>query len=347
MLEELLYLLIYSFVIQLIMRKIAKKIGLADRPNERKLHQGTYPLVGGISICIVLAQYLMLGSHDIPQRNMFVACISILAIVGAFDDKFDVSFKIRLFVQLVVSIVMIRLAGIELQSIGDILGVGTSIYLGPYLGPILTIIAVIAAINAFNMIDGIDGLLGGLSIITFLSLAFLLSQGEHVELSNLCLIIVTVMLPYTIMNLGTLGIRWKIFMGDAGSMLIGFTIIWLLLSASQNVETASIKPVTALWLVSIPLMDLVTVVIRRIIRKESPFKADREHVHHILQRLGFSSRQTLCIICIFAAILASIGILGEIYHIEAHIMFYAFIAVFILYFSSLTQACKISLASDC
>ncbi|PIB18026.1 UDP-N-acetylglucosamine--undecaprenyl-phosphate N-acetylglucosaminephosphotransferase [Vibrio rotiferianus] len=338
MLEELFYLFLFSFAVQLIMRKIAKTIGLADRPNERKLHEGTFPLVGGLSICIVLAQYLVFRTHDVPQSNMFVICISILAVIGAFDDKFDVSFKLRLVIQALVSIAMINIAGIELHSLGNILGLG-SIELG-FISPILTVLAVIAAINAFNMIDGIDGLLGGLSIVTFLSLAYLLGSDAHKGLSFLCLLIVTAMLPYTIMNLGLLGKRWKIFMGDAGSMLIGFTVIWLLLSASQTPSTTSIRPVTALWLIAVPLMDMVTVVVRRAKRGDSPFRPDREHIHHILQRIGFSSRQTLAIICTLATGLAGIGILGEIYRIEDYVMFYLFVFAFLAYAKILSYSRK-------
>ncbi|MFW1331741.1 undecaprenyl-phosphate alpha-N-acetylglucosaminyl 1-phosphate transferase, partial [Vibrio parahaemolyticus] len=195
------------------------------------------------------------------------------------------SFKIRMGVQAVLSIIMMKVAGIELHSLGDMFGLG-QISLG-WLGTIVTIFAVIGAINAFNMVDGIDGLLGGLSIVTLGALAYLLQVDSQHGAAYLCIVIIIAMLPYIFMNLGILGRERKVFMGDAGSMMIGFTVIWLLLGVSQTGSAEPLmRPVTALWLIALPLMDMTAIMIRRVRRGDSPFKPDREHLHHIFQRLG-------------------------------------------------------------
>lgn len=92
------------------------------------------------------------------------------------------------------------------------------------------------------------------------------------------------------MNLGILGRERKVFMGDAGSMMIGFAVIWLLLGASQDPLETMMRPITALWLIAVPLMDMAAIMFRRVRRGDSPLKPDREHLHHIFQRLGFTSR---------------------------------------------------------
>ncbi|MGI9916065.1 UDP-N-acetylglucosamine--undecaprenyl-phosphate N-acetylglucosaminephosphotransferase [Vibrio owensii] len=341
MLIELSFIFFSSFATLFLMRKVAKKIGLVDKPNTRKLHNGAVPLVGGISICLVLAQYLTFNPRTIEHSWLYLLCICTLTVVGAIDDKIDLSFKVRLGIQAVLSIVMMKVAGIELNNLGDMFGVG-DISLG-WTGSLITIVAVIGAINAFNMVDGIDGLLGGLSVVTFGALAFLLQVDSQHGPAYLCVIIIVALFPYIFMNLGILGRERKVFMGDAGSMMIGFTVIWLLLGVSQTSSSEPLmRPVTALWLIAVPLMDMAAIMIRRIRRGDSPFKPDREHLHHIFQRLGMSSSQTLVIICLIAMLYASFGIYGEAINIPETVMFSLFIGCFIIYCTILTYIWRIT-----
>lgn len=319
----------YSFASLLLLRKVAKSIGLVDKPNLRKLHKGSIPLVGGISICLSIVHFLTFNPEVIEHSYLFIVCISILTAIGALDDKFDISYKLRLAVQVLLSIGMMWFADMRLNNIGDIGGFG-DIYLG-VISPLVTILAVVGAINAFNMVDGIDGLLGGLAIVTFTALAALLTVDSRHGLAYLCVVFIVAIIPYILMNLGLLGRRRKVFMGDAGSMMIGFTVIWLLLGASQKPAEALMRPITALWLIAIPLMDMAAIMIRRIRRGDSPFKPDREHLHHLFQRLGCSPRQTLLIICFISACFAGFGIYAEFVNIPESIMFAIFILCFVLY----------------
>ncbi|GAL08680.1 undecaprenyl-phosphate N-acetylglucosaminyl 1-phosphate transferase [Photobacterium aphoticum] len=274
------------------------------------------------------------------DSGLYIFCISTLTFVGALDDKFDVSFKLRMLLQGALSICMIYFAGLELHTLGNLLGFG-DIDLGMF-GYLITVIAVIGAINAFNMVDGIDGLLGGLSIVTFGSLAYILQSEGQPHLAYVLMIIIITIIPYILLNLGAFGRRRKVFMGDAGSMLIGFTVIWMLLLASQNGAKSPLRPVTALWLIAIPLMDMAAIMIRRIRRGDSPFKPDREHLHHIFQRLGLNSVQTLIAICSMAALFAGFGIYGEAQNIPEYVMFWSFIGFFIIYLISLNYIWKLS-----
>lgn len=322
------------------MRKVAKVIGLVDKPNERKLHTGAIPLVGGISICLSIGQFIAAKPDVIPHSYLFLSCIATLITIGALDDKFDISFKIRFAAQALLSIAMMYIADIRLDNIGDILGMG-DLHFGMF-SPIFTILAVIGAINAFNMVDGIDGLLGGLAVVTFGALAILLNVDGQSGLAYLCVVFIAAIIPYILMNLGILGRQRKVFMGDAGSMMIGFTVIWLLLGASQETGEELMRPVTALWLIAIPLMDMAAIMIRRVRRGVSPFKPDREHLHHIFQRLGFTSKQTLAIICVIASSFAAFGIIGEIFEFKESIMFTLFIICFVTYAIAMSYVWKIT-----
>ncbi|MGF1765976.1 UDP-N-acetylglucosamine--undecaprenyl-phosphate N-acetylglucosaminephosphotransferase [Enterovibrio makurazakiensis] len=328
-LADLAFLFFFSFATLFLMRKVAKSIDLVDKPNARKTHNGSIPLVGGISICISMLYYLFNNPLIIPHSGLYAASITLLVIIGALDDKFDLNFRVRFAVQALLSIAMMYLGNIELNTLGNMFGFG-EVVLG-WVGYPITILAVIGAINAFNMVDGIDGLLGGLSTVTFGGLAILLIHDEQRKLAFMCFVMIAVLLPYILLNLGMAGRKFKVFMGDAGSMLIGFTVIWFLLLSSQNGTNPPMRPVTALWLIALPLMDMAAIMIRRVRRGDSPFKPDREHLHHIFQRLGLTSHQTLVVICLVASCFAGFGILGELIEIPEVVMFLLFLATFAVY----------------
>jgi UDP-GlcNAc:undecaprenyl-phosphate GlcNAc-1-phosphate transferase len=333
----------FSLITLFLLRKVAKHplVGLVDKPNERKLHEGTVPLVGGISICLSILYFLYNNPELISHTFLYSFCIIVLVVVGALDDKYDISFKFRMAVQAILALLMLHMADAQLANLGNIFGFG-SILLPDLLGKIITVFAVLGAINAFNMVDGIDGLLGGLASVTFGGLGILFFMRSMPNYAHFCAVLIVVMIPYILFNLNFLGRRRKVFMGDAGSMVIGFTVIFLLISATQPTSDQEIlNPVTALWLIAVPLMDMAAIMYRRIRRGDSPFRPDREHLHHIFQRIGFNSKQTLFAICSLSITCAAIGIFGEIYHVPDSIMFYLFVILFIIYSFVLSNIWKV------
>jgi len=219
------------------------------------------------------------------------------------------------------------LQGLSLSTLGNVL-FGYPLLLG-VAGYLVTVFAVIGAINAFNMIDGIDGLLGILACITFGFLGIIFYMGERENVAMWCLALVVACLPYILLNLGVpWGAKFKVFMGDAGSMLIGFTVIWLLIIASQG-EDAVMRPVTALWIIALPLMDMMRVMISRLRRGCSPFRPDREHLHHILMRAGFSGRGTLIVMAIGQVLCGMTGIILEGFHVSDYWQLLLFIISFV------------------
>lgn len=328
-----------SFLSLLFFRKVAKVINLVDVPTSRKAHQGEVPLVGGLSIFIVVLGFLMITPTAI-SAPIYVLCALILLIMGVIDDYLDLSFKVRLFGQLLVTLIMMYGADLYLHALHNVLIPG-EINLGLF-GPILTVIVVVGAINSFNMIDGIDGLLGCMSIVTFASMALLFYLSSAIDSSLLCIVVVIATLPYIFMNLGVpLGQKFKIFMGDAGSTVIGFTVVWMLLEGSQG-EVVSFSPVTGLWVAAIPIMDAVSTIIRRLKKGQSPFKPDREHLHHILQRLGFGPKETLLVIIVAACSFAFVGIVGDILGVPEYMMLYGFIFCQLVYHVIMTRIWRVT-----
>lgn len=319
---------------------VANKIGLVDKPQGRKQHVGAIPLIGGISIFTGVALTLSWFGLPMDTHWYYLLCGGTIVVLGVFDDFLDLSVKLRLCAQVIIALVMMYGLQLYVGNLGDLLGTG-DIKLG-YIGIPFTVVAVIAAINAFNMIDGIDGLAGMLSGVSFVSLTLMMGVGGQLEHAVLPMVLVFAIIPYLLFNLDLVGKgKGKIFMGDAGSMLIGLSVIWLLIIGSQS-DSASFRPVTALWVIAIPLMDMVAIMIRRMRKGQSPFMADREHLHHIFLRLGLNSRQSLVIITSLASMLATIGVVGEYLLVPDLVMLLLFLLMFAIYSLSLQYIWRIT-----
>jgi len=342
--REHMVLFITTFVLTLlaifILIPVANRIGLVDKPQGRKQHVGAIPLIGGISVFTGVAITLSVFGLPGDTHWYYLLCGGTIVILGVFDDFLDLSVKIRLVAQVIIALVMMYGLQLYVANLGDLFGLG-AVGLG-YIGIPFTVIAVIAAINAFNMIDGIDGLAGMLSGVSFVSLTLMMGIGGQLEHAVLPMVLVFALIPYLMFNLDLVGKgKGKIFMGDAGSMLIGLSVIWLLIIGSQS-DSASFRPVTALWVIAIPLMDMVAIMIRRIRKGQSPLIADREHLHHIFLRLGLNSRQALVVITSLAAMLATIGVVGEYLMVPDLIMLLLFLLIFALYSMSLQYIWRIT-----
>jgi UDP-GlcNAc:undecaprenyl-phosphate/decaprenyl-phosphate GlcNAc-1-phosphate transferase len=308
---------------------LAPHIGLVDLPNERKKHDGAIPLIGGISI---FTGVLIASSFFIVQSqllNLYLISSALLVFIGTLDDIHDLNVTPRIVFQGLVAAIMVFGGGIYISDFGDIFATG-NINIGPY-GMIFTLLATIAAINAFNMIDGIDGLAGSLSIVSIASVAILNAMANSSASVLLPLILIVAIIPYLFYNVSTRTPRGKkIFMGDAGSMFMGLTVMWLLVMGTQG-KTASFNAVTALWFIAVPLMDMFAIMIRRIRKGDSPFKPDNGHLHHICMRLGLTSRQSLWAISALSILFAGFGILGEVLVLPQWLMLGLFVIIFFVY----------------
>lgn len=336
--KEIIIIFLTAMTSLLIARVVAFKCGLVDKPGGRKQHKGEIPLVGGISFYCAIAICYLFRPEVLPQTEAhfltYFLSVSLLLFVGIADDRFDLPVIPRVVIQ-ALSAVILMVDGLYLQSFGYVLG-EHELLLGP-LGYLVTLFATWAAINAFNMIDGVDGLLGSVSCVIFAMLiAVFLLAGKQIH-AMWCLLMIVALIPYLMLNMGFISSkRLKVFMGDAGSMVIGFTVLWLVMLGSQG-NDAAMAPVTALWLIALPLMDMVTIMVRRLRRGQSPFHPDRDHLHHILLRSGLTGRQTVLFASVLTATLACVGIVLSIIGITEWLSLVLFIGVFASYFAINTK----------
>ncbi len=322
-----------------VLRPLSVQLHLVDLPNQRKHHVGAIPLIGGISVFIGVLLSTLLTLPQEPVLLVLLCCGMAIVLLGAVDDARDISPWLRLGVQALLILLICKSTGVTLHNLGDIAGLGQISV--RWIDLVMTVIAICGAINAYNMMDGIDGLAGTMSLISFLGLAILF-HDEMPLMADLCQIFIIALLPYLVVNLAIPPITRKIFLGDAGSMLLGFTIGFLVIYGSQQTQSAiAFRPVTALWIIGLPLMDMVGIMVRRLRKGQSPLRPDRNHLHHILMHAGFSPRESLCIMAMLGALMMFIGVIGEYFHVHEKMMMLLFLIMFVLYSVGLQYAWRL------
>ncbi|MGS1079181.1 UDP-N-acetylglucosamine 2-epimerase [Pseudoxanthomonas beigongshangi] len=285
------------------MRPWARRVGLVDRPDTRKQHNGRVPLIGGICFFIgLLVGLAYLGFIDRFVMSVMMGAALIVA-MGVADDVVHLTVQSRLLIESAIVALVILSTGYYIDNLGGLLP--GDIRLGIWGIP-LTIFAVIGLINAFNMLDGIDGLAASVALVCIGSVLMYDRAGWTAVGAMLMLqVLFAALIPYIFANLGWPDGR-KIFMGDAGSMAIGFLLGWSLIYLSHS-RVGRLAPVDVLWCVALPVMDTLAVMYRRMRVGRSPFGADRQHLHHLLMDDGFSSRATLALMVAAGMGLALLG----------------------------------------
>ncbi|PBI81951.1 undecaprenyl-phosphate alpha-N-acetylglucosaminyl 1-phosphate transferase [Rahnella victoriana] len=320
---------IVCFVFLLVARAVSIKVKLVDKPDYRKTHSNNIPLVGGIAIYLTVVVINLLFFPFIAHNNAFLMSGFLLVCIGILDDRYAISVFIRVIVQAVAAIIIMS-DGVYISSFGNLWD-NYELRLGILSFPV-SLLAVWASVNAFNMIDGIDGLLGGLSLLSFTGLAICFSMAGKMYMALYCQLFISAIVPFILLNVSFPCVfsRLKIFMGDAGSTFLGFTVIWAIMLATED-HNAVMAPATAIWLIAVPLMDLVAVMFGRLTRRNSPFRPDRTHLHHLLINYGFSDKKTLGVILTGALLMNVFGIGLNILKVNELISLFLFCLLFVAY----------------
>jgi len=308
----------------------AERLGLIDHPTGgRKHHSDKTPTVGGLAIMAGLALTSLLAGFGAQLHPAFWACFFIIALTGAFDDKFDLGPYVKFAAQIAAALLMIYWGELILHSLGDLVST-EPLVLGKFAVP-LTVFAVIGMVNAVNLCDGADGLAGGLVFIAVFWIAMMGAASAHASTLALSLALLGCIAAFLAFNLRS---PWRsraaIFLGDAGSLSLGFVLAWLTIDATRA-GAQLFAPVTAIWLVAIPISDTIVCMSRRLLKGQSPFRADRTHLHHILIDLGMPVARAVALIHLLAFVLAAAGVAGWALRVPEHVMFYAAMAVFAAY----------------
>ena len=274
------------------------------------------------------------NSQDLIISNFsfgLVLFTMLLQFLMTIDDLRGLKAITRLFIQAGCAGGLIFFSGIYIQSLGNLLGLG-EMYLGLWGIP-FTIFCVVGMINAFNMIDGLNGLCASLCLVCFTGIIYMINADTVPSLFPLILPVgaITGFLMY---NLGILGNQRTVFLGDNGSNALGFMCAWILVYFS-SVENSNFAPVTALWFVAIPFFDAVGVMASRAVKGIMPLMPGRDHLHHKLLDMRFSSNAIYVILISISALFAAIGyIFNHIFPESHYISFYAFIILWLCYYFS-------------
>lgn len=273
--------------------KLALKKGIVDNPNARKLNRTPVPVLGGIGVFLgfAIALYVVSVIMCISLPKIYIVLLSLMVGVGFVDDLYDLKPNAKFAVQIVAVLLLYFVCGLRIDDLHGVLG----IYELPMMVSLpLTLVACVGLINSLNLIDGIDGLSSGYSMVAAgLLSAWTYMQGGCNNLLISCAL-VGALIPFFVYNV--FGRQQKMFMGDAGSYLLGIIFCVMMLDAlsstsySANKDVALVPFVFAVF--SFPILDTLRVMIMRMYRGRSPFKADKTHLHHALVGKGLSHLMT-------------------------------------------------------
>lgn len=262
-------------------RRHAKLFGFVDTPGGRKLHENSVPPVGGLVI-IPFALLISYAAGLSPGQTWpFATGLLLLLGAGSWDDGRGLSPWIKLSVQIAAALLLVFFHDLRIENLGNLFGMGP-IHFGRWAYP-FTIFCIVLLINALNMIDGLDGLAGGIAFIAlfWFALACIAYDGPSLP-AGFIGIWMGAIAGFLIYNLRN---PWRrkasVFLGDAGSMALGFTLAWLAIGLSQSGHPEPmIKPIAVAWILTVPVMDAFALFVNRALQKRHPFEADRRHLHH-------------------------------------------------------------------
>ena len=326
-LSAIIVALLLTPVLLWLLRRVALRVNFVDVPDARKVHLQPVPLVGGV-VLYVMAAILLLMNHALDVFSFYLILASgVLLVVGLLDDLFQLSALWRFVAQIFACLLVIYFADLKLDTFGYLLLPNWDVQLGVMAIPV-TIFGVVGVINALNMADGIDGLAAMTFVLPVLVLSFL---SDNLTLS---LWLVNFLMAVMIFILFNISKKQKVFLGDNGSLFLGFVLAWLLVYFSQGHGdyVAVIRPVTALYLVALPVYDTIFVMLKRMLAGHSPFKPDKTHLHHLFLAVGFSHNKALLFMLLSQALLIVLGVLFLVFNSAEKDQFYIFILMSIVYY---------------
>lgn len=336
--------MVTTFVAILFLDFIAEKIHLVDHPRGRKQHDTSTSVVGGIGIVAgLLSLYFTLPDVFMHHWVVFASAL-VLMVVGIIDDVSHIHSAVRMLIQIAIGCAIHFEGNLPFLSVGDIWFIG-DLGLGPY-SLTFTCIAVVGGVNAINMMDGLDGLAGLMvaSALGILSvMAFIAGNSDVFVLSSVLLSVVVVFLMFNYRF--PWNKRARVFVGDSGTYVLGFMIAALFLMASQAVykgEPQVLSPVTALWLLFVPLVDIAGVIWRRSRVGRWPVHDDRGHLHYMLVDRGFATEAVVNGLFLAALSLGGLGVTLYYLGVSESWSFVAFMTCCVGYFVATNRMTRVN-----
>ena len=302
-LTTLLISIIVTIALMPYSKELACRLQAVDKPNHRKVNDRIMPKCGGMAMAAGSMTPVMLWAPMTPYNKGLLIGTLIIVLFGIADDIKDLSPQMKLLGQLLATLFAIFIGGYKISNLGSFLPAG--MILSDWLALPLTILVVVGVTNATNLSDGLDGLAGGLALLIFLCIGYLGIIQKDWFVAMVSIAIGGAVFGFLRFNSHPA----QLFMGDAGSQLLGFVAILLSIKLTQ--ETSQYSVSLPLIIIGLPILDTLTVMIKRLIKGTSPFAADRSHFHHQLMGIGlYHSEAVLVIYFIQAALI----VFAVVYH---------------------------------
>ncbi len=318
------FLAIFETLFIILLIKFAKnKHILLDIPNKRSSHKYPIPKIGGIAIFSLLCFSVFLYPDFLLKHYLSVIAIFAVFTIGVIDDLLDLP-PYPKFLVMIISSLLIIADGYTITSLGQYFGSHTTL---GFLTIPFTIFAVVGFTNAMNLIDGLDGLSGSVSIVIlagFIYIGYIEEDMIILYLASMLMIGISIFLLFNFHPA-------KIFLGDSGALLVGFTISLIAIKLLDY-----ISPTSVFFLTGIPILDTLYVMVNRIINKKSPFVADKTHLHHHIFRHTKNGKKTVAILTLSQLMFTLIGL--SLINNDDILNLSIFITIYILFFIMLTSS---------
>ncbi len=329
--------MIIGISLMALMMRFCVRTGWVDKPDHRKCHVGAIPLAGGLSIITSFAiTVFTFGTGSLAPG--LTAAAFLVFVVGFIDDKHPMRARYRFATHLLAGMLLVLADGTMVHSLGDSFG-PVPLGLG-FLAIPFSIVAIAGVINAFNMVDGVDGLAGGqgfVSLMWFMIAAALIPAGaggadSSVDVGAVLVPMLGAILAFLTFNMRTpWRARASVFLGDGGSMLIGLLVGWAAIKLTNSFGQSGMGPVSAVWVLAIPLIDMFSCIVRRVADGLTPMTADNKHMHHLLIARGMSANRAVSTMNLAAFVGGLIGVAGWLMKVPQYLLFWPLLAIFVAY----------------
>jgi UDP-GlcNAc:undecaprenyl-phosphate/decaprenyl-phosphate GlcNAc-1-phosphate transferase len=270
-----------------VLGRLAARWRIVDAPGARKVHLTPIPRVGGIAMLAGAFLAAVIAVPLQPPERAFLIAAALVAVFGGLDDRFDLDYRVKLFGQLLAALMVVLGANVQIHE----LTLDDRVLLPEWISIPLSVLFLVGITNAINLADGLDGLAGGTTFLSLCALAILAYSGGQVTTAALALTFAGAVLGFLRFNT----FPASVFMGDAGSQLLGFAVGVLSLRATQS-GVGDISTATPILLLALPILDTLSVMVQRMGEGRSPFGADKNHIHHKLLSLGFDHHEAVMVI---------------------------------------------------
>ena len=335
---NVLLMILTTFIVSLILvpifKKIALHIGAMDYPNQRRLNKVPMPTIGGLAVFFsFLFGYMLFGRGTVEMISILIASFIIL-FVGLVDDIKPISAKYQLIGQLIAVMVIVLYGKITIDRLTIL---GATLTFPEPLNYLVTIVFMLGIINAIDLSDGMDGLCGGISVIYFITvliIAVLLGMAGNID-TTISILMIGATLGFLVYNFPPA----KLYLGDSGSNFVGLMIATTALYGFKLATFTSL--LIPLAILATPIIDVLFAIVRRGLKKKNPFtNPDKEHLHHQLLKMKFSTRTSLMVIYVINLLFSGVSILYALGDLNLALALYIALMVVFLFIVLKTDILK-------